>query len=203
MKKIIFFLALVPTISFSQPQKSLSGFQDIPWGSTVSEIKKKFPQIKPRDLCQNQKTKEDGDNVRKFFSQNDGHCIIWEQDNYIIDGVNFLLQFSLNSSSKLKNVVIRKEVSISEAPNFEAQCALAFEKIGKLLEVRYGKGFIPPNSNNWWVSMGFLNSEVKIWSLAKTQITLTNSWNNKLIDYSLCITSADYEPIKQSEASKL
>lgn len=203
MKKIIFFLALLPAISYAQPQKSLAGFQDIPWGSSVSEIKKKFPQIKPRDLCQGQKTKQDGDNVRKFFSQNDGNCIIWEQDNYIIDGVNFLLQFSLNSSSKLKNVVIRKEVSISEAPNFEAQCASAFEKIGKLLEIRYGKGFVPQNSNNWWASMGFLNSEVKIWALGKTQITLTNSWNNKLIDYSLCMTSADYEPIKQSEASKL
>jgi len=203
MKKIIFILALVPAVSFSQPQKNLTGFQDIPWGSTVSEIKKKFPQIKPRDLCKSEKTKEDRDNVSKFFSQNDGNCVIWEQDNYIIDGVDFLLQFSLNSSSKLKNVGIRKEVSISEAPNFEAQCASAFEKIGKLLEVRYGKGFVPQNSNNWWASMGFLNSEVKIWSLAKTQITLTNSWNNKLIDYSLCIMSADYEPIKQSEASKL
>ncbi len=202
MKKIIFFLALLPAISYAQPQKSLAGFQDIPWGSSVSEIKKKFPQIKPRDLCQESK-KEDRENIKKFFSESDGNCIIWEQENYLIDGVNLLLQFSLNRSNKLKSVNIRKEISISQAPNFEAQCASAFEKIGKLLEVRYGKGFIPQNSNNWFASIGFLNSEVKIWSLAKTQITLTNSWNNKLLDYSLCIMNADYDPIKQSETSKL
>lgn len=203
MKKVIFFLALLPAISFAQPQKNLAGFQDIPWGSTVSEIKKKFPQIKPRDLCQTQKTKEDRDNVRKFFSQNDGNCIIWEQEKYLIDGIDLVVQFSLNSSSKLKNVNIRKEVSISEAANFEAQCASAFEKIGKLLEIRYGKGFTPQNSNNWYASIGYLNTDVKIWALGKTQITLTNSWNNKLVDYSLCTMIADYEPIKQSEASKL
>ncbi len=203
MKKIIFFLALLPAISHSQPQKNLTGFQDIPWGSTVSEIKKKFPQIKPRDICQTQKNKVDRDNVKRFYAQNDGNCIIWEQENYIIDGTDFLLQFSLNSSNKLKNVNIRKELSIAEAPNFEVQCTQAFEKIGKLLELKYGKGITPQNSNSWYASIGYLNTDVKIWSLGKTQITLTNSWNNKFLDYNFCTMNADYLPVQQPETSKL
>ncbi len=203
MRYLLGVIALFSTLTFAQTNKNLAGFQDIPWGSSVNEIKKKFPSIKSRDICRGLSKKEDVENAITFFKQTNGNCIIWEVENYRIDGLEFLVQFSLDSSARLKEVTIRKELTAAENPNFFNECSNAFDRMGSLLEIRYGKSFTPKNAISWYEAMGYQQSEVKIWGLGATVITLSNSWANKFLNNSICMMLVNYTPSKLAEASKL
>lgn len=41
----------ISTVSNAQVQKSLIGFQGVPWGSSISAVKSKFPNAVEQDVC--------------------------------------------------------------------------------------------------------------------------------------------------------
>ena len=193
----------VSMMANGQPQPSLIGFQDIPWGSSVQTVKSKFPQAKAWDGCKNASSVSEA-TARERFKKLDQNCVSYSVEKYTVDNSNFNLVFAFSyEGNKLKNVNISKHVESIPSVSTPA-CQAHYSKLNELLVNKYGVGRAPNPDDDLYgfKSLGFKNHDAQYWVLGPTQIYLSNSWGNpSLIDY--CWVDLSYTPFKKLDSSKL
>jgi hypothetical protein len=201
VKPLIFSFLLLSNISaWSQTQKSLIGFQDMPWGTSLKQVKSKFKNAKPIDQCD---ASEDLTNLAKKEGWN---CKILSS-NYVIDGVSFDQIFHFDASDNLIRVELKHYVSNLKDANYtDAICDQLFKRIEHLLDSRYGSslGVSNPEPRFFWGNSAYL-----IWLPLPTEILLSKSFENKspfykkYPDHKSCEVLIHYVPRVSAEAKKL
>lgn len=186
----------------SQIQKSLVGFQDIPWDTKLNQVKVKFPSIKNLNVCQNNRLKE-------FAIKSNLSCTQLTRD-YIVDGVSFTNDFIFDASDQLKRVELRHmETNSTNDPTYSDDiCHILFKRLENLLESRYGTSLNVANSDPM---LFWGRSEYKAWLPLPTELFISKSFDNKhpvndVIedkDLKSCEVQITYNPRVSTEAKKL
>ena len=191
------FLMAVSAIGHTQTKKTLIGFQDIPWGSTIQFVKSKFSNAQEVDLCKVM-TKGLSDEEQKKFRQKlrdrDENCAYLLISNYTVANINLSLNFYFNNAGKLDTVQMDKYFLEKDSPEWNYRCSEAYLKIVQLLTINYGT---PADVSNISEFKDFYNNiEGKIWLPLPTQISTKRKWGSKFAaekpQNDLCFMSIDY-----------
>ena len=188
------------TDAWSQTQKSLIGFQDIPWGTSLKQVKSKFKNAKLIDQC------DASEDLKNLAKKEDWNCKILSS-NYVIDGASFDQTFYFNASDNLIRVELKHYVSnLKNASYTDDICDQLFKRVEYLLDSRYGSslGVSNPEPRFLWGNSSYL-----IWLPLPTEILLSKSFENKspfykkYPDHKSCEVLIHYVPRVSAEAKKL
>ena len=173
------FLMAFSAIGFSQPKKTLIGFQDIPWGTSVEVIKTKFPQAKLHNRCKGLSGVSE-ELARAELAKQNQSCISYAVEKYQLEGTTFGLTFSFNPENKLSRVSIQKTIEGS-APASTNFCKKTYSHLNNYMQKNYGVGNTLSEDMDFYgfKALGFENHEGELWSLGHTEVYLSNSWNAK------------------------
>jgi hypothetical protein len=200
--------------TFSQPQKTLIGFQNIPWGSSVDAIKAKFPNAKKGDICKVITSNQaDYLQYQKNLSADNVSCSYLYVEKYDIQGDEYLLSFDLDRQNKLAfvSLTLRRQENVSQ--NYINECNTAYLKAARLLESRYGEGFVPLNISDF--SKDYVHNTALGWTPLPTEIWIANRSGHKLtrdlrgisedksVGKDFCIVKVNYSNRSSGAASKL
>lgn len=190
------FLMAVTAIGYAQTKKTLVGFQDIPWGSSVETIKTKFPQAKLHNRCRGLDGISEETAKAELAKQNQS-CISYGIEKYQFEGTTFNLSFNLNSENKLNGVSIQKTTD-GAPPTSTNLCKKNYSFLNSYLQKNYGVGTAMPESMDFYgfKALGFQNHEGELWSLGHTEVYLSNSWNAKN-NPNFCWVVLSYAPNRQ------
>jgi hypothetical protein len=186
--------------AWSQIQNSLIGFQDIPWGTKINQVKNKYKNLKLIDQC------EGLDALRSLAKNEDRSCKILTSD-YVVDGTIFDKTFIFDQSQGLKRVELqRNESNYKNTIYTDDICDQLFKRIGHLLDSRYGPsvGVTDTEPRLFWG-----RSEYKAWLPLPSQIFIAKSFESnlpltkKVPDHKGCEVFISYTPRISSQAKKL
>jgi len=186
--------------AWSQTQKSLIGFQDIPWGTTIKYVKSKFKNLKLIDQC------EGLDALRRLAKNEDRSCKILTSD-YFIDGIAFDQTFIFDHSQGLKRVELQHAESNKKNPNYtDDLCNQLFSRLEYLLDTRYGPsvGVSNPEPRLFWS-----RSEYLAWLPLPSEIFIAKSFESthpitkRYPEHKSCEVLISYTPRVSSQAKKL
>lgn len=199
---LIAFFVLANAGAWAQIQKSLVGFQDIPWGTKMNQVKAKLTNTKIIDICYGSSS------LKKEAIQANRGCNELTQD-YIVDGVVFINNFAFDSSDRLKRVeLFRRETNYQNPSYSDDTCHKLFKRLEYLLDSRYGTSLDVSNTEpmTFWG-----RSEYRAWLPLPTEIFIAKSFdkkhpvNNTLKDTNTtsCEVQITYNPRVSTEAKKL
>ena len=197
---IIIFCIIGQSIAWPQIQKSLIGFQETPWGTTIKQVKSKFKNSKLIDQC------EGLDALRSLAKNEDRSCKILTSD-YVVDEIVFDQTFIFDHLQGLKRVELhRNENNFKNASYTDDICDQLFKRIENLLDSRYGPslGVTDTEPRLFWG-----RSEYKAWLPLPTQIFIAKSFESKHPitkrdpDHKSCEVFISYSPRVSAQAKKL
>ncbi len=184
--------------------KSIRGFQNIPWYSSVQQVKKALTNSVVVNQCEYGGDKKTEAELKRLAREDNSSCIAVINKNYSISGAKFFLDASFNSKDQLNNVNLRYFPSKEkEMPDALTECQDVYKRINSLLEIKYGDSF---DVKNGGPALGFENFEMRVWVLSPTELWVRNSWGEKNPDSvfsSKCKTEINYGPRISEESDKL
>ena len=198
MKLLLAFALLLPMLSYAQVKNSLVGFQGIPWGSSMSAVKAKVPQVKEIDYCKAfDKFPSGGKTMKQRFQEEDSNCIHLYAENYNVSaGVNYDLAFYFNQAGRLEQVTLSKYFKQEANPGYLSDCSAMYDRTGTLLTINYGNGAEPSNLSQFKSS--YNNVTGKLWVPMPTEIFLKKQSGFKLSQEEnksdLCQVEVMYSP---------
>jgi len=173
-------LLVNPALVNAQTQKSLIGFQGIPWGSSMGAVKAKFPQAKEIDYCKafdslKGSSRTDGKSVRQRFQEEDSNCVHLFVENYSVSaGVNYDLAFYFTQAGRLEQAYLSKYFAQENNAGYLYDCTSMFDRTNSLLTINYGYGVDPKNADE--MKSGYRNIAAKLWVPMPTEIALKRMW---------------------------
>jgi len=196
------WMLLITCTANAQVQKSLVGFQDIPWGTKLTQVRAKLTSVKIIDVCYNDKE------LKKSSIQANKSCTELTQD-YPVDGVSFINNFIFDASDRLKRVELFRLETNHQNPNYsDDACHQLFKRLEYLLDSRYGASLDVSNQEprTFWS-----RSEYRAWLPLPTEIFIAKSFDNKHPVYDArrdpsrksCEVLINYSPRVSTEAKKL
>jgi hypothetical protein len=181
--------------SHADIKKSLTGFQDIPWGTKLSTIKNKFPKLAIEDLC------KDWPDGRKLAQKENSSCRRLIDENYTIETTKLNLTFKFDFEEKLKSVQLEyKPDKVESSPKVERLCGEVFDRLHYIISSKYGESGGVSNPSPVFP---YNNSEYKAWTLAPSVIWIAKSYGTELTSYSKCSVQINYLPQLPADANKL
>ena len=205
-------LLLAPALLSAQPQKSLVGFQGIPWGSGIGVVKSKFPNAQEFDFCKSfTDSKSDYEALKSKTKAKNSNCVVIKMENYVIDGVMFYVQFSFDAQGKLTYVTLTHSRAQSESASYIAECTTAYNRVSALLESRYGEYSNVNNATDFGAD--YASYAVKAWVPLPSEVWIANLSGDKFLkkmatefnkpESDICKVKINYSKKVPSEASKL
>jgi hypothetical protein len=194
------FIIFGQSVVSAQIQKSLVGFQGIPWGTPLSQVKSKFKNAKLFDQC------ESSEELKSLAKQENRNCKMLNSD-YVVDGTVFNQTFIFDDLQGLKRVELQRQESNYKNPNYTDElCNQLFTRLEHLLSSRYGVSVGVSNSEPllFWG-----RSEYLAWLPLPTEIFIAKSFESKHPmtkrdpDHKRCEVYISYSPRVSSEAKKL
>ena len=181
MKKLLIIITIAlmtPLSSFAQTQKSLIGFQGLPWGSAMSVVRAKFPEAKTVDWCKEFSISAEDEKLnRKLFKERDNNCLQITIAKYMVDTMPFKATFSFDNSGRLGNVSVFKQFLQSENPDYLLDCSKIYSNTANALTINYGEGALVGNKSE--LNAAYANNEAKVWVRNPTEILITQAWGFK------------------------
>jgi len=175
-----FLLSLSTMLTFGQVQKSLVGFQSIPWGSGTSVVKAKFPNAKEQDFCKLfSATKNNYQELKNKFNEENSGCIQVTDANYNIEGLKFYAEFRFDPQNKLNEVTLTLSRKQSEVPDYLSECNSAYNRIATLLDTKYGPYITVANLDEF--SKSYTTYAAKSWLPMPTEIWVGNFSGDKFL----------------------
>ncbi len=201
VKPLAFSLLLLSNISaWSQTQKSLIGFQDIPWGASIKQVNGKFKNLKLIDQCDSSKE------LKSLAKKEDRSCQILTSE-YLVDGTVFDQTFIFDASQGLKRVELQHAESNNKNPSYtDDLCNQLFSRLEYLLDTRYGPsvGVSNPEPRLFWS-----RSEYLAWLPLPSEIFIAKSFESthpitkRYPEHKSCEVLISYAPRVSSQAKKL
>lgn len=197
---LIVFCFMGQAAAWSQIQKSLIGFQDIPWGTNLKQVKSKFKNLKLIDQCSSD------DEIKSILEKSDRGCEILTSD-YIVDGTVFEQTFIFDLAGGLKRIELQHSESNYKNPSYtDDMCNQLFNRMEYLLDTRYGPSVGVSNSEPrfFWG-----RTEYKAWLPLPTEIFIAKSFDSEHPitkrdpDHKRCEVYISYSPRVSSQAKKL
>ena len=197
---LIVFCFLGQAVALAQIQKSLVGFQDIPWGTSFKQVKSKFKNTKIIDQCGSSKE------LKSLAKKEDRNCQILTAE-YFVDGTVFDQTFIFDASQGLKRIELQHSESNYENTSYtDDLCNQLFSRVEYLLDTRYGPSMGVSNSEP---RLFWARSEYLAWLPLPTEIFIAKSFESnhpisKLSpDLKSCEVLINYSPRVSSQAKKL
>ena len=197
---LIVFCFMGQAAAWSQIQKSLIGFQDIPWGTNLKQVKSKFKNLKLIDQCSSD------DEIKSILEKTDRGCEILTSD-YIVDGTVFDQTFIFDLSGGLRRIELLHSKSSHKISSYSDDlCNQLFNRMEYLLDSRYGPSVGVSNTEPlplWG------RSEYKAWLPWPTEIFIAKSFDSQSPitkrnpDLKGCQVYISYSPRVSSQAKKL
>ena len=208
----IWLLTFISITANAQTQKSLVGFQGVPWGSGISTVKAKFPNAKEEDFCKLMSgTTNNYQSLKSKMREDNASCINLYIEDYSIEGLKFYAQFTFDPQNRLTYVTLAFKKRQSETQDYIAECTSAFNKIARLLEARYGEDSFVKNADEF--SKSYSNYAVKAWSPLPSEVWIANLSGDKFLkrmaielnkpESDVCKVQINYSKKVSHEASKL
>jgi len=200
MKRTTLCLMLT-TVLFStsiqaQVEKSLVGFQNIPWGTKLSAIKAKQSNLQVIDMC------VDWPLGRKAAKESNSSCRRLEDKNYLVGSTNLELTYSFDFDERLTYVTLNyqpEQLNLDELDLLK-KCSATFDNLSYLLTTRYGSSFVPSNSSP---QFGYEVSEYQAWLPSPTEIWIAKSTGSSIKSFQPCSVKIKYSPRHSMDAKKL
>ena len=176
-------LLVTPALVSAQTQKSLIGFQGIPWGSSMGAVKSKFPQATEIDYCKafdslKVDNQTDGKSMRQRFQEEDSNCVHLYVKNYSVStGVNYDLSFYFTQAGRLEQVNLSKYFKQIDDSNYLSDCKSMYDRTNSLLAINYGYGADPTNASE--MKSTYKNIVAKLCVPMPTEIVLKRQWEFK------------------------
>ena len=183
--------------SVAQVQKTLAGFQNLPWGTKLTVVKAKYPELKVDDLCRNDQE------IQELAKRTNASCKSLSLNNYRVSGIEFMLSYNFDHSERLNEVVLSyvKNDNASGDKKVAKICREDFEIVKSLLEGRYGTSYSVSNPQ---VVSTFNTSDHLVWLPLPTEILLSQSYGFfDKADETRCGLRIRYVPRRSLEAEKL
>ena len=194
------FLLLSNLAVWSQTQKSLIGFQDMPWGTSLKQVKSKFKKAKLIDQC------DASEDLKNLAKKEDRNCQILASE-YLVDGTVFDQTFIFDASQGLKRIELQHAESNYKNKSYtDDLCNQLFSRLEYLLDTRYGPSMGVSNSEP---RLFWTRSEYLAWLPLPTEIFIAKSFesNHPISKLSPALKSCEvlisYSPRVSAEAKKL
>jgi hypothetical protein len=180
----------------AQIQKSLIGYQNIPWGSKLNFIKKNNPNLSVVDLC------AEWPKGREIAKNEDFSCKRLVDKNLSILSLKMEIEFEFNFEEKLKSVNLEfKPNALGFEPSeVEKSCNESFDKLHHLIETKYGESLEVADGKPIFP---YKRSEYKAWLPLPTEIWLAKSFESQSKIYPSCAVKINYSPRKHLDANKI
>ncbi len=197
---LIAYLVFGSSASWSQIQKSLVGFQDIPWGTPLKQVNNKFKQLKIIDQC------DSSSELKNLAKKEDRSCQILTSE-YLVDGTVFDQTFIFDASQGLKRVELQHAESNNKNPSYtDDLCNQLFSRLEYLLDTRYGPsvGVSNPEPRLFWS-----RSEYLAWLPLPSEIFIAKSFESthpitkRYPEHKSCEVLISYALRVSSQAKKL
>jgi hypothetical protein len=206
------FALMISGLSMAQTQKSLVGFQGVPWGSSISTVRERFPNSKQRDVCKDLANSTNSyDSAKKNLTEDNSSCQILNVDSYMIDGIKFHLKFGFDAQNKLSFAVLdfRREQALSD--KYISECISVYDRISRLLDTRYGNPISNLDTQNF--AKDFDRYSVKAWLPLPSEVWVANLSGDKFLkrlaeisnksESDACVVKVHYTKRVSNEALKL
>lgn len=188
-------LLLASNYSHAEIKRPLIGFQNIPWGTNLSTIKNKFPNLTTADLC------KDWPAGRRLAQKDNFSCRRLIDENYTIETTKLNLSYKFDFEERLTSVQLEyKPDKVESSPKVERLCGEVFDRLHYILSSKYGESGIISNPTPIFP---YNNSEYKAWTLAPSVIWIAKSYGTELTSYSKCSVQINYLPQLPADANKL
>ena len=193
---IIAYILLFNIKAQAQIQKSLIGYQNIPWGTKLNFIKNDNPNLSVVDLC------ADWPRGRELAKKEDFSCRRLVDKNLSILSLKMELEFKFDFEEKLNLVTLeyKPNALAFELSEIEKYCNESFDKLHHLIGTKYGESLEVANGNPIFP---YKRSEYKAWLPLPTEIWLAKSFESQSNIYSSCAVKIAYRPRQHSDASKI
>ena len=182
--------------AFAQTQKTLIGFQNIPWGSGIEVVKTKLINSKIHDDC------EAVEEFKELYKKNDVNCRSISVESYNINGIELFLKASFNHAGRLNRVIISKTY---ETDDFMKKCNQSYQQLKLLLETRYGDSDIPNVIGDG--IFPYKKYEIRVWIPLPTEIWIAKAYDidefYKRKGKESCQVKIQYSKRQPEAASKL
>jgi hypothetical protein len=197
---LIVFCFLGQAVALAQIQKSLIGFQDIPWGTPLKQVKNKFKNLNLIDQC------DSSTELKSLAKKEDRSCQILTSE-YLVDGTVFDQTFIFDASQRLKRVELQHAESNHKNPSYSDDlCNQLFSRLEYLLDTRYGPsvGVSNPEPRLFWS-----RSEYLAWLPLPSEIFIAKSFESthpitkRYPEHKSCEVLVSYAPRVSSQAKKL
>jgi hypothetical protein len=195
-KIFIIVIILFNTKAQAQIQKSLIGYQNIPWGTKLSSIKNKNPKLLIADLCLN------WPQGRELAKKEDFSCRRLVDKNFSILSVKMELEFKFDYQEKLNLVTLEYIPNALgfELNEIEKHCTETFDKLHHLIVTKYGDSLEVSNETPIFP---YKKSEFKAWLPLPTEIWLAKSFGSEVNILSSCSVKINYRPRQHFDANKI
>ena len=180
----------------AQVEKSLVGFQNIPWGTKLSAIKAKQSNLQVIDMC------VDWPLGKKAAKESNSSCRRLEDKNYLVGSTNLELTYSFDFDERLTYVTLNyqpEKLALDELDLLK-KCSATFDNLSYLLTTRYGSSFVPSNTSS---QFGYDVSEYQAWIPHPTEIWIAKSTGSPLKSFHPCSVKIKYSPRQPMESKKL
>lgn len=193
---LVLITLLISTSLKAQVEKSLIGFQNIPWASKLSAIKAKHSNLHVVDMCL------DWPQGKKVAKENNNSCRRLEDKNYFIGSTKLELTYSFDFDERLTYVTLdfKPEKSNIDESELLKKCTNTFDNLFYLLTTKYGESFAPSNSSP---QFGYEVSEYQAWIPFPTEIWIAKSTGSSLKAFQPCSVKIKYAPRQPLDAKKL
>ena len=193
---LMLFTLLLSTSLKAQVEKSLIGFQNIPWATKLSVIKAKHTNLQVVDVCL------DWPQGKKLAKEGNTSCRRLEDKNYLIGSTKLELTYSFDFEERLTYVTLdfKPEKSNIDDSELLKKCTNTFDNLFYLLTTRYGDSFAPSNSSP---QFGYEFSEYQAWIPFPTEIWIAKSTGSSLKAFQPCSVKIKYSPRQPLDAKKL
>jgi hypothetical protein len=193
---LIITFILFSTKAHAQIQKSLIGYQNIPWGTKLSSIKNKNPKLLIVDLCLN------WPQGRELAKKEDFSCRRLVDKNFSILSVKMELEFKFDYQERLNLVTLEYTPNALgfELNEIEKHCTETFDKLHHLIVTKYGDSLEVSNESPIFP---FKKSEFKAWLPLPTEIWLAKSFGSQVNILSSCSVKINYRPRQHFDANKI
>lgn len=180
----------------AQIQKSLIGYQNIPWGTKLNSIKDKYPKLSTVNLCSNwpkgpELAKRDNFSCRRLVDENFFLLSMKMEILYLFDFQERLTSVSLEYKPNALGF------EINEIENF---CSKGFDKLHHLISTKYGDSLDVSNENPIFP---YERSEFKAWLPLPTEIWLAKSFGSQSGINSSCAVKINYSPRQHVDVNKI
>lgn len=199
--QIFFKIFIIAFIVFNakanaQIQKSLIGYQNIPWGTKLSSIKKNNSKLSIVDLC------SDWPKGRELAKKDDFSCRRLVDKDVSILSIKMELEFKFDFEEKLNLVTLEYTPNALgfEVNEIEKYCTEAFDKLHHLIVTKYGDSL---DVSNETPIFPYKKSEFKAWLPLPTEIWLAKSFGSEVNILSSCSVRINYTPRQHFDANKI